>query len=327
MSWKKTVKHSLKRSPHLWQALIQLQRFGLLAQSWFYPARNFSLAYSLDSGTDGGTISPPVFSRPTSQLVTVSQFFEAEYRHWCKEIRSQLRFNRKTWEFNFILQVLDSKGLLGAGKKGLGFGCGEEPLPAVMVSRGVEVVASDQSFESAKQQGWADTAQHTGSLPKLNSLSIARDDDFSRLCTLREVDMNRIPADLTSGQFDFCWSACAFEHLGSIEKGLQFVENSLEALKPGGLAVHTTEFNLSSNDNTLEDPTCVVFRKRDIESLVKILTSKGHHVFPVNYHPGDQRLDDYVDLPPYQGSPSLKLKLAQYVVTSIGLVIRKGPTG
>ena len=39
------------------------------------------------------------------------------------------------------------------------------------------------------------------------------------------------------GQFDFVWSACAFEHLGSILNGLEFVVNSVKCLKPGGVVL------------------------------------------------------------------------------------------
>ena len=73
----------------------------------------------------------------------------------------------------------------------------------------------------------------------------------------------------------------------------------------------------------MERPTCVVFRKKDFERLVSELTAMGHEVFPLNLHPGLQPVDRIVDLPPYVASPSLKLQLEKYVVTSIGLIIRK----
>ena len=37
-----------------------------------------------------------------------------------------------------------------------------------------------------------------------------------------------------------------------VEAGLRFLEDSLDCLKPGGVAVHTTELNLSSNEETME---------------------------------------------------------------------------
>jgi hypothetical protein len=82
---------------------------------------------------------------------------------------------------------------------------------------------------------------------------------FSKLVDFRNVDMNNMPSDLVG--YDFCWSSCAFEHLGSIELGMQFVEISLKCLKPGGLAVHTMEYNGQSNRNTLSEGGAVIFRK------------------------------------------------------------------
>jgi len=68
--------------------------------------------------------------------------------------------------------------------------------------------------------------------------------------------MNAAPSDLSD--FDFCWSASAFEHFGSIDQGLAFIERIIECLKPGGRAVHTTELNVSSNDDTVAEgpPFC-----------------------------------------------------------------------
>ena len=38
------------------------------------------------------------------------------------------------------------------------------------------------------------------------------------------------------------------DRIGSIELGLQFIENSMATLRPGGVAVHTTEFNLEDGE-------------------------------------------------------------------------------
>ena len=117
---------------------------------------------------------------------------------------------------------------------------GGEPLPALFASLGAQIVATDQSPETGMDAGWASSC-----LSGLNQQDICPEHTFSRLVTFREVNMNDIDADL-SGQFDFCWSSCALEHLGSLQHGLDFIENSLAILKPGGIAIHTTEFNLSS---------------------------------------------------------------------------------
>jgi len=49
----------------------------------------------------------------------------------------------------------------------------------------------------------------------------------------------------------------------------------------------------------------------------------GYEVAPLNLNTGDKSVDRYVDLPPYRFSPHLKLELDKYVVTSVGLIIRR----
>jgi 2-polyprenyl-3-methyl-5-hydroxy-6-metoxy-1,4-benzoquinol methylase len=68
--------------------------------------------------------------------------------------------------------------------------------------------------------------------------------DFKARVSYRTLDMNFIPDDL-HGKFDFVWSTCSVEHVGSILLGQRFIINTLNLLKPGGIAIHTVEFNLS----------------------------------------------------------------------------------
>jgi hypothetical protein len=134
--------------------------------------------------------------------------------------------------------------------------------------------------------------------------------------------MNRIDDDLKG--FDFTWSCCAFEHLGSIDAGIEFVINTVEkTLKPGGVAVHTTEFNMSSNTTTVDNESTVIFRKQDMERLIERLENSGHSVDTLKIAPDASVLDHFVDVPPYSQNLHLKMLLSGYVCTSLGIVIRK----
>lgn len=53
------------------------------------------------------------------------------------------------------------------------------------------------------------------------------------------------------------------------------------------------------------------------------LETQGYEVGALNLCTGNKSVDNYIDLPPYRFSPHLKLELAQYIVTSIGLIIRR----
>jgi hypothetical protein len=208
------------------------------------------------------------------------------------------------------------------GRRGLGFAVGEEALPALFASKGCEVVATDLDASDERSGPWAQTGQLADSIDKLQRPDICPAEDFARLVRFRAVDMNRIPHDLKD--FDFTWSSCSFEHCGSISLGAEFLVRQMDCLKPGGVAVHTTEFNLTSNEDTLKEGWTVIFRRRDIEDMVRELERRGHSVEPVCYAMGSTADDKFVDVFPYGDEPHLKLLIEdRYVSTSIGLIIRK----
>jgi hypothetical protein len=97
----------------------------------------------------------------------------------------------------------------------------------------------------------------------------------------------------------------------------------MKCLAPGGVAVHTTEFNLSSNSDTRFEGNCVLFRLQDIERVFTELQAEGHSVEPIYLGSSSHPLDMYVDLPPYRQAKHLRLELFGFAATSIGLIIRK----
>ncbi|GGC72954.1 hypothetical protein GCM10011504_58030 [Siccirubricoccus deserti] len=262
----------------------------------------------------------PVLAAPVSQLCTAAQFDEPAFAAWCERLDMVPSPHRKIWEFCFVAAAMEAAGVLRPGTRALGFGVGTEPLPALLASCGAMVVATDAPADLIADQGWASTGQHATGLRVLDRPRILPFEMLQAKVAFQPVDMNAIPGTLRG--FDVCWSSCALEHLGSIEHGLRFIEESLRTLRPGGYAIHTTEFNLSSNHQTMEVPALSLFRKRDIEALATRLSAAGHHLLPLNFHPGDREVDAHIDLPPY-AMPHLKLQVAQFVITSIGLIIRK----
>lgn len=276
-------------------------------------------------GTEQPLISDPGRIPFTSSLCHQTHFGYEQYRFWTKALKEAPKYQRKQWEFVFIAQVLYERGYLVPDKKGLVFGAGEEQLPALFASFGVEVVATDQPADAASASGWASTKEYTYDISALNQNGICTDRMFRELVSYRPVDMNALPDDL-DGQFDFCWSACAFEHLGSLEKGLSFVRNAMRTLRPGGLAVHTTEFNLSSNEDTIETEGLSIYRRRDIERLIASLGELGYVVAPIDWSLlGEGFAEMVIDLNPYlaRGEPHIRLLIGQYDCTSIGLIIEK----
>ncbi|HLM74137.1 MAG TPA: methyltransferase domain-containing protein [Polyangiaceae bacterium] len=265
----------------------------------------------------------PSFPRLGSQLCTASQMRAPEYLEWCRFLKCEGEtLHRKVWEYCYIMQGLTEQLGSFEGKRGLGFGVGRERLAEAFAALGAEVVATDQAPEAADQQGWAGTGQYANVIASLNRLKICDPAIFERRVQFRVADMNQISDDLSG--FDFVWSACAFEHLGSIERGLDFVVRAMDCLKPGGVAVHTTEYNLTSNDATPASGATVLFRRRDIEELGNRLRDRGFELLPLNLHPGGDRLDHHVDVPPYKLSPHLRLMISRHAATSLGILIRRG---
>jgi 2-polyprenyl-3-methyl-5-hydroxy-6-metoxy-1,4-benzoquinol methylase len=256
-------------------------------------------------------------------LCRAQHFRQPWFSFWCQALGEGLRYHRKLWEFVFICQALHERGVIAKDKKGLGFGVGAEPLPAYFASRGAKIMATDMAAEEAEAAGWTQTAQHAAGKETLARPAICDPKVFDKNVSFRTVDMNHVPDDLTG--FDFCWSACALEHLGSIDHGLDFIERSLATLKPGGLAIHTTEFNVSSDWETLETGSTVLFRRRDIDDFAERMRAKGHVVTPIDYHPGFGDVDRYIDVAPYREEPHLKMALEGYATTSIGLIVQRGP--
>ena len=128
---------------------------------------------------------------------------------------------------------------------------------------------------------------------------------------------------LEKGCFDFVWSSCSLEHLGSLEAGARFVLDSLSLLKRGGIAVHTTEFNCSSNERTVEVGGCVIYRRRDLEELACRVRRVGCWMEAWDFDPGDSEADVIFDYPPYytHGRHHTKLLIDDYVVTSAVMII------
>jgi 2-polyprenyl-3-methyl-5-hydroxy-6-metoxy-1,4-benzoquinol methylase len=219
-----------------------------------------------------------------------------------------------------IYQALLDLGMLQEKKEGLVFACGREPLASLFASMGCNILATDLDMQDERSQAWHKTNQ-TCTIKSLNERKICENVIFNERVKYMSVDMNKLPPDL--GLFDFLWSACSVEHLGSIDLGKQFIINSLDYLKPNGIAVHTLEYNVSSNEITVAVGETVLFRQKDIEDIIEQAEKKGFKIFGIDWDKGNQIFDNYVDLPPYQRSPHLKLQISGFTCTSFLLVLQK----
>jgi hypothetical protein len=262
----------------------------------------------------------PTIGAPVSQPCTAAQFEEPHYQRICSLLQEPPRLHRKQWELVYIYRSLENGGMIAPGRRGLVFGVGHEKLPSLFVAQGCEIVATDQPPSKAASKYWTRTEQHADSLDTIFFPGLVRREQFYRNASFQPVDMKAIPDDLVG--FDFCWSACALEHLGTLRHGFDFIENSLKCLKPGGVAVHTTEFNLGSDTKTWERGKNVVYRERDLVDFAEALRREGHSL-TLNLHPGTEPTDRMVDRD-CDSDIHLRLYIGKRVLsTSVGLSIRK----
>nr|OEJ80217.1 hypothetical protein A5482_06940 [Cyanobacterium sp. IPPAS B-1200] len=273
----------------------------------------------------------------TSKLTTQEDIESDWVKYWCQCLHMRPIYHRKVWELCYVTQAIYENIGDNPPKKGLGFGCGEEPLASLFASWGHNVTVTDLHPEKVKGLGWDETAQHTDSLEKAYRQDLIDRETFEKNVSLQYVDMNEIPISFDN-QYDYCWSVCAFEHLGSIQKGLDFVKNAMNVLKPGGIAVHTTEFNYTNEPETIDDWVTVIFQQKHIEQLANELKTNGYDVAPLDFSVGDGVLDRFIDVPPYavgegwlnkeswqdvNQSVHLKLSVDGIPCTCVGLIILK----
>lgn len=322
-----------RSQPNINDVVSKLKNIDAMALSLKY--FGYELASTLASAlppTETAQIAPVGLKcKPSTQADMESEWVS----YWCHQLKVPVVFHRKLWEFAYVLQSLYEHGLLTEGVRALGFGCGREPLPSYFASLGIKVTVTDLAPEQSAELGWVNSQQHTDTLETAFHPHLVSREAFEENANLRYVDMNAIPDDLAG--YDFCWSICSLEHLGSIQQGLDFIENSLKTLRPGGVAIHTTEFNFMNDAETIDNWPTVLFQRRHFIEIAERLKAAGHSVAELDFSVGNKPLDKFIDIPPWahdmtgemadNWSPNvahLKLNIDGFACTCFGLVIKKG---
>lgn len=145
-------------------------------------------------------------------------------------------FHRKIWEFNQTLYGLRKLRRLAPGASALGIGCGHEELMYFLANRICRVVATDL-YEGSYLGGEsdADVLEHPAKYAPFkyreNHLEVQR--------------MDGLALSFAAGAFDFVFCLSSIEHFGRLEDKLQAMREMHRVLKPGGVAVVTTEVVLN----------------------------------------------------------------------------------
>src|ERR1700722_18950532 len=138
-----------------------------------------------------------------SQLCSAASLRSPALRAWAERLRPmwaaggdvrEVMLHRKMWEWLFIAEGLRERGMLAPGRRGLGFGVGQEPLVALFADAGCAVVATAQPHQLAVATGWTDSAvEWAGGLNDLNGFGLCGAAEFAQRVAYRPVDMTSIP--------------------------------------------------------------------------------------------------------------------------------------
>lgn len=261
-----------------------------------------------------------VASRPA----VVADIGRPSFAYWCEALQCLARPHRKLWEFAAVLQAFYEGGVLTPGAKVMGLGVGDEPIPSYLASLGLDVVATDLPGVTNRDL--------------VMRPSMVDGATFDRHVEVSDVDIRRLD-DVTLRDFDGIWSCNVINELQSTEAAAEAVIGSMDTLKPGGLAVHTTEFAFA-DDYPPQSPRALFFTRKFFQSLADGLNGRGHTVAPLSFDLGRDALDGYVDLEPFVvegaeayedlwreglGCPHLKVMSGGVLTTSFSLVVKRRP--
>lgn len=241
----------------------------------------------------------------------------SKYWDLLKGVKHRVIWNRKLWEYLYILYQFDSHFDNKKDLNILCFGTGLEIIPAILsLDPRVKTVTISDGPENPN---WSDTSQWIGSVKDYVSSVRVKEFDKSKLL-FKTIDMNNLPS--VSSKYDFLWSTSSLEHLGSMEKSIAFIVNSSTWLTNNGIACHATEFNDSKTTRLVGDS--VYFRKQDILTIKNQLALNGFEMSEPDFTTSNHPYNKYIDHYPYSHKPAhMKLKFDGYVITSFGFCIRR----
>jgi len=171
------------------------------------------------------------------KICTVEDYFQPDFQYVLKEVLQNLpSFHRKQWEFVVIYINLLKFGKLKIDSVGASFGAGREPLIYIIAEKVKSFLATDLYKYNT---GWK-TAQLKEGTTCLDFVleSAPKGFDHNKLSVV-EMDMRELNIDDNS--LDFCYSSCAFEHIGHKRDFVNHLKEVKRALKEDGIYVLTTE--------------------------------------------------------------------------------------
>jgi hypothetical protein len=225
----------------------------------------------------------PTLADPVTQVATAPQLREPVAGGWLARLRPKGKSGVEHWRKVFTLQALRRYGMLEEGAVGIGFEPSPSGVPAALAAMRINVVAA---FPTRPGQ------QLAPAMLKRDLATRAPCDraTFDENVTARIVPWRRISEDLVN--FDFLWSARANERLYSVAAAVQFVEDAMVCLRPGGLAIHVMSYDLAPGGRSTPSTERILLQQGDVERIALNLVSRGHEVAQFKINADDPILAD-----------------------------------
>jgi SAM-dependent methyltransferase len=167
----------------------------------------------------------------------------------------------KQWECAMMLRTLSEHGVLRPGALLAGIGAGTEETTFALAAKGCVVFPTDRYLEVTP---WSDVAP---------AGMMVRPTQFSQFDCPRgsiiPVHTDARVLSLPTGFFDGVYSAGSIEHFGSLEAVAASAQEIGRILKPGGIAVISTEFRLDGPiDKRWFSDDCILFTPLLLEEFI-----------------------------------------------------------
>lgn len=146
-------------------------------------------------------------------------------------------YHRKQWEFIVIYLNLLKYGKLNKQSVGASFGAGRERL-IYDVSKQVKLLTATDLY--VYNTDWA-TAKIEKNMTCKEFVLNGAPKSFNSQDALEVQEMDMRNLSFEDNSLDFCYSSCAFEHIGDFEDFVNHLKEVKRTLKNGGIYVMTTE--------------------------------------------------------------------------------------
>jgi SAM-dependent methyltransferase len=252
---------------------------------------------------------------PLNKLCGMAELENPQWRNALRDLdldRPNAPFHRKAWEFAQAVFGLRKLRRLPPNAVALGVGSGHERILYFLANRIANVVATDlYGGDFAAREA----SPHMLAHPDMFAPFHYRKD------RLRVLVMDARQLHFPAAYFDFVFSFSSIEHFGSHGDALAALREMFRVLKPGGLAVITTELILNRLGRVHG-----FFKTCDIRPI--FLDATGFHLAG---GPIDSRIERRFLLAPTEfpyettGKPCVVLRKGLTLFTSIILFLQKPP--